>query len=259
MDQFLSSTDEVAVKAAEIVKEQILPALRTEFNRKLQEKSAEFKQAIEENSRDWELKMIEQRAEFETKQNGLRQDMLVKVTEATTGLKTEMEARFSTLEENTNKAMELIKEEVEENSESIDSMEATNADLSDVQELQAEVQDNKDKIELLMGLSDPTVESKILITTGVPESNGRNTEIIDVEDSSFKCTNLEPFPVNLHGAKGGLIDNKTPFLCGGHGSSNNYGDCYKFNEVGSWTKDQTAVLNTPRYLTGFDSLFFLPT
>ena len=95
-----------------------------------------------------------------------------------------------------------------------------------------------------------------MIATGYPPrslgSNGsKETEIIDVEASYFNCTKVKPFPINiLRGASGGLINGRTPFICGGEGRNGSslfeskY--CYQLTESGSWIKDQTATLNTAR-------------
>ena len=53
-----------------------------------------------------------------------------------------------------------------------------------------------------------------MIATGSPEDDGRNTEVIDVEDSTFSCTKVETFPVKLYGATGGLMNGQKPFICG---------------------------------------------
>merc|ERR1712029_1145891 len=49
-------------------------------------------------------------------------------------------------------------------------------------------------------------DTKILIATGLPSDDGRNTEIVDVEDSNFRCTKVEQFPIKLQGASGGLMN-----------------------------------------------------
>ena len=96
----------------------------------------------------------------------------------------------------------------------------------------------------------------ILITTGrgSPDDNGMNTEIIDPEKSNFECNKVQPFPVFLYGAGGGLINGRIPFVCGGF----SHGDpwtkeqaCYQLTESGSWIQDETAVMNEARgYFTG---------
>ena len=98
------------------------------------------------------------------------------------------------------------------------------------------------------------IGSKILIVTGDPLDNGINMEIVDVEDSSFTCQ-FEAFPVRLYGATGGLI-NGLPFLCGGVYDDDPYisNDCYKMTGAGSWTKDETASLNTGRLFAGTGSV-----
>ena len=81
--------------------------------------------------------------------------------------------------------------------------------------------------------------------------------IIDVENSTFTCNKFrKPFPVKLYGATGALISGQTPFICGGYDGTNSKSsqDCYKLNEAGTWTKDQTAVLNTARRFAGTGSV-----
>ena len=96
--------------------------------------------------------------------------------------------------------------------------------------------------------------TKILIATGSPSDNGRNTEIVDLEDSNFSCTKVEPFPVKLDGATGGLMNGQKPFLCGGWADFTNTKDCYQLTEAGSWAKDQTAELNTGRRYAGIGTV-----
>ena len=87
--------------------------------------------------------------------------------------------------------------------------------------------------------------------------NYGNDIIIDVENSTFTCKKFrKPFPVKLYGATGALISGQTPFICGGYDGTNskNSQDCYKLNEAGTWTKDQTAVLNTARRFAGTGSV-----
>ena len=100
--------------------------------------------------------------------------------------------------------------------------------------------------------------TKILIATGYPYDDGRNTEIVDVEDSNFRCTKVEQFPIKLTGATCGLMNGQKPFICGGEGFNNGrwtYSKyCYQLTEAGSWAKDQGATLNTARYRAGYGSV-----
>ena len=96
-----------------------------------------------------------------------------------------------------------------------------------------------------------------MIATGSPSGDGRNTEIVDLEDSNFSCTKVEPFPVKLYGATGGLMKGQKPFICGGGAYINGWTsskDCYQLTEAGSWAKDQTAKLNTARGYAGYGSV-----
>ena len=90
-----------------------------------------------------------------------------------------------------------------------------------------------------------------MIATGNPYDDGRNTEIIDVEDPNFSCTNIEQFPVMLEGASGGVINGQTPFICGGRYGYYTFSvNCYQLKEAGSWAKDQRATLSRPRAWAG---------
>ena len=98
-----------------------------------------------------------------------------------------------------------------------------------------------------------------MLVTGLPQDNGRKTEIVDVEDSNFSCTNIEQFPVMLYAASGGLMNGQTPFICGGYGNINGWtfsNECYQLTEAGSWDKDQIATLTTPRERAGYGTVMF---
>ena len=92
-----------------------------------------------------------------------------------------------------------------------------------------------------------------MIATGFPSNDGRNSEIVDVEDSNFSCTNIEQFPEKFHAATGGLINGQKPFICGGTANINGWtysNDCYYLTEAGSWAKDQRATLSRGRTYAG---------
>ena len=92
-----------------------------------------------------------------------------------------------------------------------------------------------------------------MIATGYPYDDGKNTEVIDVEDANFRCTNVEQFPVKLYAASGGLIDGQTPYICGGSNWAISK-HCYQLSKTGSWAKDQTATLTTAREYAGYGSV-----
>ena len=100
-----------------------------------------------------------------------------------------------------------------------------------------------------------------MIATGYPLDNGIKSEIVDVEDSNFSCTNIERFPIKLSGATGGLMNGKTPFICGGMAFINGEGgysnDCHQLTEAGSWAKDQKASLTTERAYAGYGTMAVL--
>ena len=95
-----------------------------------------------------------------------------------------------------------------------------------------------------------------MIATGFPSNDGQNSEIVDVEDSNFSCTNIEQ--LLLHSATGGLINGQTPFICGGEGKINGAwtysNECYQLTQAGSWAKDQNATLTTGRRYAGYGSV-----
>ena len=90
-------------------------------------------------------------------------------------------------------------------------------------------------------------------TSGYP--SGRNAEIIDLENPSFVCSNLNKFPVNCAEGIGGLIGG-IPFVCGGWSWDNSgaslYGNwfvtnaCYTLKDNGEWIEDHPATLSTER-------------
>jgi hypothetical protein len=64
-----------------------------------------------------------------------------------------------------------------------------------------------------------------LVTTGNPRS-----EVIDLEDSSIICQDLEDYPIQVDGAVGGLLNQGDPLVCGGWFPYTNV--CYVVNQPG---------------------------
>merc|ERR1719245_1028931 len=92
-----------------------------------------------------------------------------------------------------------------------------------------------------------TSGTKVLITTGYDRSRSsyavQNTEIVDLEDASFKCT-VSQFPIGVAGATGGLVGD-TPLICGGALRGRQYHkSCYSLKEDGDWKLESS--LNTAR-------------
>jgi len=86
-----------------------------------------------------------------------------------------------------------------------------------------------------------TSGTKVLVATG-DGFGARNTEIVDLEDASFKCT-VSQFPTSVKGATRGLVGD-TPLICGG----SNYAtiiNCYSLKEDGNWKLESN--LNTARH------------
>ena len=77
--------------------------------------------------------------------------------------------------------------------------------------------------------------SKVLVASG--SNSDKTTEIIDLEDASFRC-NVDPYPTSASTATGGLVC-YTPIICGGISGSFQK-SCYSLNEDGSW-KDEADL------------------
>jgi hypothetical protein len=73
------------------------------------------------------------------------------------------------------------------------------------------------------------VSGKVLVTTGHPPSTSVKSEVIDLEDASNICQNLEDYPIQVYGAVGGLLNQGDPLVCGGHPATN---VCYVVNQPG---------------------------
>ena len=92
-----------------------------------------------------------------------------------------------------------------------------------------------------------TFSGKVLITTGLGDDITQVTEIFDVKDPSNLCQTLPNYPLPVHGASGGLIQDKYPFICGG--TECNFSecistDCYYFNiDSGSWEYSTSTVIS----------------
>jgi hypothetical protein len=54
-----------------------------------------------------------------------------------------------------------------------------------------------------------------LVTTGEPRSTAVKSEVIDLEDPSNICQNLEDYPNGVYGAVGGFLNQGDPLVCGG--------------------------------------------
>ena len=55
----------------------------------------------------------------------------------------------------------------------------------------------------------------MLVTTGIPITSTIHSEVIDLIDPKNKCHPLKNFPIQASFATGGLLQNKTPVICGG--------------------------------------------
>ena len=85
-----------------------------------------------------------------------------------------------------------------------------------------------------------------MITTGIPYSSARKTEVVDVVNGE-SCADLADFPLLNYGAVGANLHG-TPVVCGGLYSSTYYQTCYKYTTNG-W--QQFASMNEKRgYFAG---------
>jgi hypothetical protein len=69
-----------------------------------------------------------------------------------------------------------------------------------------------------------------LVTTGWGASNSVKSEVIDLEDASNICQDLEDYPIGVKGAFGGLLNQGDPLVCGGRDLAINV--CYVVNQPG---------------------------
>jgi hypothetical protein len=65
--------------------------------------------------------------------------------------------------------------------------------------------------------------------TGQPKSTSVKSEVIDLEDASNICQNLEDYPIGVYGAFGGFLNQGDPLVCGGWPYTN---VCYVVNKPG---------------------------
>jgi hypothetical protein len=68
-----------------------------------------------------------------------------------------------------------------------------------------------------------------LVTTGEPRSTSVKSEVIDLEDASNICQNLEDYPIGVYGSVGGFLNQGDPLVCGGYPATN---VCHVVNEPG---------------------------
>ncbi len=88
--------------------------------------------------------------------------------------------------------------------------------------------------------------NKLLVTTGMPISDGIKSEVIHLGNPSSTCSHLEDFPESISGGMGTLIDGeKIPFICGGYSwtDSDESDRCYKLGQ-----SLPSVSLTTPRNL-----------
>ena len=91
---------------------------------------------------------------------------------------------------------------------------------------------------------DSNISAKILYVTGYPPTSGKLAEIVDMENSSVTCNNLQDFPVERWTTMGGLLDGK-PLICGGVYPPS--AECYQYDQ----TWNPTIQMNKERGAAGY--------
>ena len=85
--------------------------------------------------------------------------------------------------------------------------------------------------------------TKILVSTGRPRSSATKTEIINLDNESLTCQDLEDFPLAIQGAVGSNTGS-FPVICGGWDGSESVKQCHRL-ESGRW--QHFATMNSSRY------------
>ena len=76
------------------------------------------------------------------------------------------------------------------------------------------------------------IVTKILVSTGNPLSFATKTEIINPDNESLTCQDLEDYPLGIEGAVGSNIGS-FPVICGGWDGSGSVKQCHRL-ESGRW-------------------------
>ena len=76
------------------------------------------------------------------------------------------------------------------------------------------------------------IVTKILVTTGSPRSSATKTEIINLDNASLTCQDLEEYPLAIQGAVGSNTGS-FPVICGGWDGSQSVKQCHRL-ESGRW-------------------------
>ncbi len=73
--------------------------------------------------------------------------------------------------------------------------------------------------------------TKILVGLGSTKSGRTNNfEVIDLESTTSKCSQVPPYPLAIEGAMGGIGINEKPIVCGGY-SSTFHNNCYMLDKT----------------------------
>ena len=76
------------------------------------------------------------------------------------------------------------------------------------------------------------IVTKILVSTGNPLSFATKTEIINLDNESLTCKDLEDYPLVIQGAVGSNTGS-FPVICGGWDGSESVKQCHRL-ESGRW-------------------------
>jgi hypothetical protein len=96
-----------------------------------------------------------------------------------------------------------------------------------------------------------------LVTTGYTTTNyTRSSEVIDLEDATNICQNLEDYPIQVDDAVGGLLNQGDPLVCGGGYPATNV--CHVVNKPGQssemleerWYSASLTLNSTHLWITG---------
>ena len=118
------------------------------------------------------------------------------------------------------------------------------------------------KILITSGYGNPVQELKYNYENWKRNGPGQMTEIVDLEDPSFSCTNAKDFPNPRAGSISGIIGNElmicggVPVCCDDYYAQQQ--DCYKmqYTDDPKWTNDKSVVLNAGRYWSAKGSVIF---
>ncbi len=112
---------------------------------------------------------------------------------------------------------------------------------------------------------------KILVVTGFPRSEGRNSEVVSLSTDAkrlLNCDDLKPYPLGVFGSTGALLNSSIPFVCGGFNGNDNTKNCYTVTKQSGIMTDPelerpvSTLLESREWAAGivvgdFDETFFI--